>query len=169
MDEIVNRVAQSTLVTIDLDDYISKAEKVYIDLASVLFQGMILREKDFRTFAKELDLEFYQMKNVGIHCSTEAIIPTWAYMILSARLSGVANCVALGREEELERSLIDQAVSDISKTSLVDAKVVIKGCGSIINRDYAYLEVTKVLAPVVTSIMYGEPCSTVPVFKRKLS
>ncbi|MFY0607844.1 MAG: DUF2480 family protein [Cyclobacteriaceae bacterium] len=167
MEEIVNRVAQSKLVTIDLDEHISHSQKLFIDLAPVLFQGLILREKDFRDFVKSLDSETYRSANVGIHCSADAIIPTWAYMILAAKLTGVANCIALGHAEELERAMIDQAVQEISQMDLANAKVVIKGCGDIHNRDYAYLKVTNALASKVSSIMYGEPCSTVPVFKRK--
>jgi len=169
MEEIINRVAQSALITLDLDDYLSKEERVLLDIKPSLFQGLILREKDFRIFVKSLDLDMFRNKNVGIYCSGEAIIPTWAYMILASQLSGIANYIALGREQELERVLIDEAVKQIAKKSFEGAKVVIKGCGEINLRDYAYVQVTKVLTPKVSSIMYGEPCSTVPVYKKKIS
>ncbi|MBR10754.1 MAG: hypothetical protein CMP48_24100 [Rickettsiales bacterium] len=167
MEEIVNRVANSSLVSLDFDEFIDQSEQAFFDIKYGLFQGMILREKDFRTYIKEYDWSQYQGKNVGVYCSVDAIVPTWAYMLVATKLDGVANKMVFGQQAELEKELIDEAISQILQKELRDAKVVIKGCGNLQSRDYAFFELTKKLTPIVSSIMYGEPCSTVPVFKRK--
>ena len=167
MEEIVNRVANSTLVSLDFDEYIDQSPMTFFDVKDCLYQGLILREKDFRQFIKEFDWSQYDGKNVGVHCSADAIVPTWAYMLVATKLQGIANKMVFGREEELEKELIDEAIQQILKQKLQDAKVVIKGCGNLKSRDYAFFELTKKLAPIVSSIMYGEPCSTVPVYKKK--
>lgn len=166
-EEIVNRVAKSPLVSLDMDEYIDQSEKAYFDLKEGLFQEMLLREKDFRSFIKEHDWSQYKDKNVGVCCSTDAIIPSWAYMLVATKLHGIAKTVVFGGEEALERELINQAIETILRKDFRDAKVVIKGCGGIQSRDYAYFQLTNRLLPMVSSIMYGEPCSTVPVYKRK--
>lgn len=167
MEEIINRVAGSSLVSLDMDEYMDISDRVSFDLKQGLFQGMILKEKEFRTFIKDYDWNQFQGKNVAVYCSVDTIVPTWAYMLVATRLQPVANVIAFGKEEELEKAIIDRAIEKILKKELQDAKVVIKGCGDIKNRDYAYFQLTNKLTPVVSSIMYGEPCSTVPVFKRK--
>jgi hypothetical protein len=167
MDEIVNRVSQSPLITIDLEDYLDQSEKVFLDLAPTLFQGQILREKDFRDYIKSIDLELYRGKNIAVFCSADAIIPSWAYMLIASKLSFVTNLLVFGHEEELEKGLVDQAIASLLDADFTGKKVVIKGCGSISNRDYAYFEIAKNLVPYVSSLMYGEPCSVVPVYKRK--
>lgn len=167
MEEIVNRVASSALVSIDFDEYIDQSEQAYFDIKDGLFQGMILREKEFRLFIKEYDWSQYQGKNVGVYCSADAIVPTWAYMLVATKLDGVANRMVFGQEEDLEKELINHAIRQILQIDLQGAKVVIKGCGNLKSRDYAFFELTKNLTPVVSSIMYGEPCSTVPVYKRR--
>lgn len=167
MEEIVNRVAKSPLVSVDIDEYIDQSDSAFFDLKEGLYQEMILREKDFREFIKNHDWDQYQHKNVAVYCSADAVIPTWAFMLVVTRLQPVANIIAFGGEEELEKAIIDRAIEKISANNLNDAKVVIKGCGNIKNRDYAYFQLTRKLLPVVSSIMYGEPCSTVPVFKKK--
>lgn len=168
MEEIVNRVAKSPLVSIDLEDYLHKGDKVIFDLRDVLFQGMILRERDFRTFIKENNWSTYQDKNVGLICSADAIVPTWAYMLLVTKLKEFANTVTYGDEDAIEKAAIDQAIEKcLEDQVLEDKKVVIKGCGDIKNIEYAYTRITEKLFPKVNSLMYGEPCSTVPIFKRK--
>lgn len=167
MEEIVNRVANSSLVSIDIDQYLDQSERAFFDLKDALFQGMILREKDFRLFVREFDWSQYSGKNVIVYCSVEAIIPAWAYMLIATKLEEHVNMVAMGDEDALENKIVDQAIAQIMRQDLKDAKVVIKGCGSLKNRDYAYFELTRQLMPVVSSIMYGEPCSTVPVFKKR--
>lgn len=168
MDEIVNRVAKSPLVSIDLEDYLHTGEKTIFDLKEVLFQGMILRERDFREFINENDWTVYAHKNVGLVCSAEAIVPTWAYMLLVATLKEFANTVTYGDEDAIEKAMIDQAIEKcLADQDLKNKKVVIKGCGNIRNIEYAYTSITEKLFSKVSSLMYGEPCSTVPVFKRK--
>ncbi|MEQ8472732.1 MAG: DUF2480 family protein [Marinoscillum sp.] len=169
MEEIVNRVAKSPLVSLDFDEYIDQSERTYFDLKECLFQGLILREKDFREFIKDHDWAQYAGKNVGVFCSEDVIIPTWAYMLVATKLEPFVNTMAFGGVDGLEKVLIDQAIDQILSKDLSGAKVVIKGCGALQSRDYAYFELTKNLTGVVSSIMYGEPCSTVPVYKRKNS
>lgn len=168
MEEIVNRVAKSPLISLDLEDYLDQGEKVIFDLKDVLFQGMILREKDFRSFLKTKDWTAYQGKNVGLICSADAIVPTWAYMLLVTQLKEHANLVTYGDEQSVEKAIIDQAIDRCMEANdFQDKKVVIKGCGNVQNIEYAYTAITDKLFPYVTSLMYGEPCSTVPIFKRK--
>jgi hypothetical protein len=164
-EEIINRVTQSVLVSIDLQEYLHKGEQMAFDLSTVLYQGLILREKDFREFLKVHDWEQYSGKNVRLHCSTDAIVPTWAYMLLVTKLQG-ANVVVVGTEDDLEKALILQAIDRMMEKDFSDAKTVIKGCGNIKNKEFAYTEIAKALIPHVSSLMYGEPCSTVPVYKR---
>ena len=168
MEEIVNRVAKSPLKSIDLDEFINKGEVAIFDMKEVLLQGLILREKDFREFVKNHDWSSYSGKNVGLVCTADAIVPIWAYMLLSSSLHDFANVVVFGGEEEIEKALINQAVDRCIETENLDgAKVVIKGCGDVRNKEYAYTIVTQRLRPVVSSLMYGEPCSTVPIYKKK--
>jgi len=169
MSEIINRVEKSSLVSIDLEEYLDKSERIVFDIKDGLFQEMILREKDFRNFVKEQNWESFQGKNVAVYCSADAIIPSWAYMLVVGKLSEYAKSIAFGDQDDLEKVLIDQAVEKLLEQDLKDAKVVIKGCGEIKNRDYAYFQLSKKLVPVVASMMYGEPCSTVPVYKKKKS
>lgn len=168
MEEIVNRVAKSPLVSIDLEDYLHKGEVILFDLKDVLFHGMILKEKDFREFAKSNDWSVYSGKNVGLFCSADAIVPTWAYMLLVSKIKEYANSITFGEEDSVERELIDLAIDEcIAQQDLNDKKVVIKGCGNIKNIEYAYTRLAARLFPIVNSLMYGEPCSTVPIFKKK--
>lgn len=166
MNEIVNRVANSSLVSIDFDEYLDQSEQGFFDIKQALYNEMILREKDFRLFIKEFDWSVYSGKNVSVFCSVDAIVPTWAYMLIASKLSGIANRMVFGGQADLEKELIDEAINSIMGLGLNDAKVVIKGCGNLVSRDYAYFQLTKKLVPLVQSIMYGEPCSTVPVYKR---
>ena len=168
MEEIVNRVAKSPLISIDLEEFIHQGETVIFDIKDVLYEGLILREKDFRAFIKTNDWSGYQNKNVGLICSAEAIVPIWAYMLLVSSLKEYANVVVFGGEEEVEKERINQAIDRcLENQDFEGGKVVIKGCGNVENKEYAYTQVTNKLLPKVTSMMYGEPCSTVPIFKRK--
>ncbi len=168
MEEIVNRVSKSPLISIDLDEFVHKGEKCLFDIKEVLFQGLILKEKDFRDFIRSNNWVVYENKNVGLICSSDAIVPVWAYMLLASSLKDFANLVVFGDENEVEKNLIDQAVQKcIQSQDLENAKVVIKGCGAVSNKEYAYTQVTNALLPKVSSLMYGEPCSTVPIFKKK--
>ncbi len=164
-EEIINRVANSALVTIDLEEYHHPGERVILDIADNLYQGLVLREKDFREFVKTNDWSEFRDKNVAITCSADAIVPTWAYMLLASKLEPYANMVVFGTLDLLEQSLYKQAFSKINISEFNGAKVVIKGCGDLPIPESAYVEITRILTPIVSSIMYGEPCSTVPIYK----
>jgi hypothetical protein len=165
--EIVNRVDQSGLTEINLEDFYPKGERVVIDVKENLFQGLILREKDFREFVKNENWSKYKDKFVAITCSADAVVPTWAYMILSTSLQPFARNSVFGDLKTLETVLFTQTLSKINPEDFRDKKVVIKGCGNLPVPESAYVEITRILTPVAKSIMYGEPCSTVPVMKRK--
>ncbi len=165
-NEIVNRVANSPLITVNLEDYYNKGERVVYDLTQNLFQGMILREKDLREFVKDHDWSLYAGKNVAITCSEEAIVPTWAFMLIATKLEGIANMVILGSVETLEFALYKEALAKIDPEEFTNKPVVIKGCGNLPVPESAYVELTRLLKPYVKSIMYGEPCSTVPLYKK---
>lgn len=166
-ENIVNRVAQSGLVSFDLADLYPHGERVIYDIKNNLFHGLILKEKDFREFVKEHDWEQYTGKNVAIICSSDAIVPTWAYMLLANRMAPYASEVVFGSLETLETVLYQKAVGKLDMETYRDKRVVIKGCGDIAVPASAYVDLTLKLTKVAKSIMYGEPCSTVPVFKRK--
>lgn len=164
--DIVNRVALSGLVTLDLEEYYDGRERIFYDLKDNLFQGLILREKDFREFLKSHDWSIYTDKNIAIGCTEDAIIPTWAYMLLSSKMTPFANKVVFGTLETLESELYNDAINKIDLTQFNDKKVVVKGCSKYPVPISAYIHITTLLQPIVQSIMFGEPCSTVPVYKR---
>ena len=166
MEEFVNRVANSGLVTLNLEELLHPGERVIYDIKDNLFHGLMLREKDFRAFVKEHDWSQYTGKNVAIICSTEAIVPTWAYMLLASKLQPFVNRYIFGNLEALEQALLQDAIASIDIEQYQDAKLVIKGCGQIPVPTYAYVEIMQKLLPVASSIMYGEPCSTVPIYKK---
>ena len=166
MEELINRVAQSALTTINLEELLHPGERVIYDIKDNLFHGLILKEKDFRAFVKEHDWSAYDGKNVAIICSADAVVPTWAYMLLTSKLQGHANYYVFGDLEALEQTLLQEAIAKINPEEYRDAKVVVKGCGSIPVPTYAYVEIMRKLLPVASSLMYGEPCSTVPLYKK---
>ncbi len=166
VNEIINRVEASGLVTLDLEDLYDKGERVVLDIKDNLYQGLVLKEMDFRQWVKDYHWEDYRGKNVSIVCSADAIVPTWAYMLLAVKLEGIANHFVFGDLDDLENSLFQQALNQIKIEDYRDTKLVIKGCGDLPVPDFAYVEITRLLKPVAASIMYGEPCSTVPLYKR---
>lgn len=166
-DMIINKVANSGLLTLDLEQYYHTGERMVYDIANNLFHGLILKEKDFREFIKQHDWAHYQDKNVAIICSADAIVPTWAYMLLAAHLEPYAHLFVFGNLEMLENALFQQALARIDFNVYKDSKVVIKGCSTVAVPVYAYVEIVRLLKPLARSIMYGEPCSTVPIYKRK--
>jgi hypothetical protein len=166
MSELINKVAQSALVTINLEELLHPGERIVYDIKDNLFHGLMLREKDFRAFIKENDWSAYAGKNVAIICSADAIVPTWAYMLLATKLQNYTHHYVFGDLEALEQSLMQQAIAKIDPEEYREAKVVIKGCGSVPVPTYAYVEIMRHLLPVVSSLMYGEPCSTVPLYKK---
>jgi hypothetical protein len=163
----INKVAESGLVTLDLENYYPREGTAVFDLKDHLFMGMILKEKDFREALKNLDWSVYQDKNVALTCTVDAIIPVWAWMLVATYLQPVAKEIVMGDEKELHRSLFLKNIAAIDVNEFNDKKVVIKGCGETPIGDYVYMEITKLLRPVAKSIMYGEPCSTVPVYKKR--
>jgi len=166
-DQIINKVAQSGLVTIDLEEFYPAGERVVFDIKDYLFQGLILREKDFREAVKNMDWKSYSDKYVSLICSADAIVPTWAYMLLVSGLEPYAKKVVFGNLETLETVLYDEILSKLPIENFRDSRIVIKGCGNLPVPKAAYVELTRLLRPVAKSIMYGEPCSTVPIFKNK--
>lgn len=163
---IINKVANSGLLTLDLEELYDSAERVLFDIKPLLFQELLLREKDFRDFIKTHDWNQYHGKNVAIICSTDAIVPVWAYMLLAVQLQPFAKRTIFGSLEELENILFREAIAKIDIKQFQDAKVVIKGCSKQPVPIAAYVEITNLLRPVASSIMYGEPCSTVPIYKK---
>lgn len=166
--DIVNKVAQSGLITVDLANFHPQGENVRYDIKDNLFHGLILKEKDFREFIKNHDWSQYQDKYIAITCSTDAIVPTWAYMLLANKLEPFAAEVIFGDLDELERIRYAKAIKQIDMTPYQDQRVVVKGCGDIKIPESAFVQFTLQLSKVAKTIMYGEPCSTVPVFKRKV-
>ncbi|MCA0234132.1 MAG: DUF2480 family protein [Bacteroidetes bacterium] len=166
MEEIINKVANSGLVTLDLEDYYHQGERVVYDLKDNLFMGLILKEKDFREFLKSHDWAQYAGKNVAITCTEDAIIPTWAYMLLTLQLEPHANAVVFGSLNDLEEKLYFDAIARIDVEAYRGVRVVVKGCSKHPVPTAAYVELTRKLQPVVQSLMFGEPCSTVPLFKK---
>lgn len=170
MSEVfVNKVAESGIISIDLENYYPKEAVKIFDLKEYLFMGLILKEKDFRAALLSLDWSVYENTNVGITCTADAIIPMWAYMLVASYLQPVAHFVTIGNEQQLIEQLLQKNIDEqISPNDYTDQRVVIKGCGDIAIPEMAYVAVTNKLRPVVKSIMYGEPCSTVPIYKKKL-
>ncbi len=166
-NEIVNRVSSSQLITFDLEELYTPGERILFDIKELLFQELILREKDFRDFIKSHDWLQYTGKYVAITCSADAVIPTWAYMLLTSSLQPHTSLVIFGSLLDLETILFQQALDKIEWKKYNNAKVVIKGCSKVLVPVSAYVEVTNRLRPLASSIMFGEPCSTVPVFKKK--
>lgn len=167
MDQIINKVALSGLISLDLEEYYHPGERVVYDLKDNLFMGLILKEKDFREFLKGHDWSQYAGKNVAITCSEDAIIPTWAYMLLTLHLRPYAHSVVFGELKDLEEKLFFDAIRSINPEDYRDARVVVKGCSKHPVPTAAYVEITQRLQPFVKSLMFGEPCSTVPLFKKK--
>jgi hypothetical protein len=164
-ENIVNKVAQSGLVTLDPANFYPQGERVLYDIKDNLFMGLMLREKDFREFVKAHDWSQYQGKHVAVTCTEDAIVPAWAYMLLANRLAPYALEVVFGNLEVLETVLFVKSIATINPEQYRDQRVVIKGCGDISVPVSAYVELTKKLTPVVKSLMFGEPCSTVPIYK----
>ena len=166
-EPIINKVAESGIITLNLEDYLPKQEVIVFDIKDYLFMGLILKEKEFRQSLKELDLSKYKEKIVSIICSIDAVIPMWAYMLIVSTINTVALDVIIGTSSEATNKLQLKNIQNIKVEDFRDKRVVIKGCGENPISEEAYLEITKKLLPVVKSIMYGEPCSTVPVYKKK--
>ncbi len=166
-ENIVNKVAQSGLVTLDPAAFYPAGERVIYDIKDNLFHGLMLREKDLRDFIKEHDFTQYQGKNVGITCSADAIVPTWAYMLLANRMAPYASEIVFGDSDVLETVLFEKEIAKADFDQYAGQRIVLKGCGDTPVPVSAYVELTKKLTPIVKSLMFGEPCSTVPIYKRR--
>jgi hypothetical protein len=166
-DPVINKVAESGLITLDPAYYFPTGETKLFDLKDFLFMGLIVKEKDYREALKALDWEQYRDKNVAVTCTADAIIPVWAWMLAATYLQPVAKEIIMGDEKELHKTIFLKNLSQININEFADKRVVVKGCGETPIGDFVYLELTRLLQPVVKSIMYGEPCSTVPVYKKK--
>jgi hypothetical protein len=166
-DVIVNKVAESGLITIDLEDYYPKEEIAVFDLKPYLFMELILKEKEFRASLQNLDWSPFKDKIVAVTCTADAIIPVWAYMLVTSSLEPYAKEIVFGDKEEALKQSFLKNIRAIGVNEYDDKRIVIKGCGDKPIGEFAYLEITKLLRPLVKSIMYGEPCSTVPVYKKK--
>lgn len=165
-DQIVNKVANSALVTFDLEHYYQPGERVVLDIKGQLYQELILKEKDFRDFIRQHDWAAYQDKYVAITCTADAIVPTWAYMLVSIALQPYAKQVVFGTLEELETAIFKKSLEKVDWSSFQNAKIVVKGCSKVDVPVAIYVEATNNLRPYAASIMFGEPCSTVPLYKK---
>ena len=163
--DIVNKVASSSLISFDLETLLPKGERILFDLKPLLFQELVLKEKDFREFLKNHPWEDYRDAHVAITCSADAIVPTWAFMLVSLKLEPFAKTILFGNLDTLEDHLWEAAIAAIPNEQFIGAKVVIKGCSKVPVPVSAYVLLSKKLRPLASSIMYGEPCSTVPLYK----
>lgn len=166
-EEIINRVAKSKLITFNLEDLYPKGERVPFDISTWLLEGIVLRESEFREQANNHDWSQYQDKFVALYCSTDAIVPGWAYLLLSLHLSPYANKVIVGNLEELESILFAELLKDFDMSEYQDKPIIIKGCAHKPIPQNAYVLLAQKLQPIAKSIMYGEACSSVPLFKKK--
>ena len=166
-DEIVNRVANSGLVNFDLEAYYPKGQRQLIDLKDWLFEGLILKEKDFRQAVKDYDWAQHQDQYVAIDCSADAIVPVWSYMLISNAISPYAKKVVKGSLENLESLIFHELINTLDIMPFKNQRVIVKGCSNLPIPESAYVAITNKLSPVVKSIMYGEACSSVPIYKKK--
>lgn len=166
-EEIINRVANSKLVTFDLEDFYPEGKRVQFDISKWLLEGIVLREKEFRGFVKEHDWTQYENCYVALTCTTDAIIPGWAYMLLSLQLTPYAKKVSVGSLEALETILFSEIIQTLDLSELENKPVIIKGCAHKPIPENAFVLLAQKLQPVAKSILYGEACSSVPLFKRK--
>lgn len=166
-DEIVNKIAGSGLINIDLADYYTHGQRKHIDITPWLYEELILKEKDFRAYLQNHDWAIYNDSYVSVDCSVDAIIPQWAYMLIGTYLQGHAIQVNIGNAESLEAKLMEASLANIDMTEYEDKRVIIKGCGDLAIPSQAYLYFAAGLKPFAKSIMFGEACSTVPIYKQK--
>ena len=165
-EEIVNRVANSKLVTFNLEDYYPEGKRVLFDIKDWLFQELVLREKDFRVFVKAHDWSQYQDSYVALTCSTDAIVPAWAYMLITTSIESFAEKTVVGTLENLETAIYQDIINGLDVSGLKDKPVIIKGCTNKPVPLNAYILLTAKLKAVAKSVMYGEACSSVPLYKR---
>jgi predicted transcriptional regulator len=165
--EIINRVSKSSIVTFNLEELYAPGPRVKIDISQWLHEGFILREKDFRKSLNDIDWSSYKDNYVCLYCSTDAIIPSWAYMLISTYLNPIVKKVIVGTEKDLNQILYTEAISDIDVEAYQNKPLIVKGCSNKPVPETAYLQLIQKLQPVVKSLMFGEACSAVPLFKPK--
>ncbi|RZV65896.1 MAG: DUF2480 family protein [Flavobacteriaceae bacterium] len=165
-DEIVNRVANSKLITFDLEEFYPEGERVALDIKDWLFEGLVLREKEFRASLKNHDWPQYQNNFVALHCSTDAVVPAWAYMLITTYLEPYAKKIVVGNLEDLEVTIFQEIINKLDVAQFKDKPVIIKGCSNKPVPMNAYIQITSKLKSVAKSVMYGEACSSVPLYKR---
>lgn len=165
--EIINKVAQSSLVVFDLEDYYPKENRVVLDISQWLYEGFVLREKDFRAALKDHDWQIYQNQLVALTCTTDAILPSWAFMLVSSYLQPYAKMVAQGDLHQLDIAYYQQLIADLDFSKYKDKPLIIKGCAKHPIPEEAYVMATQKMMKYARSIMFGEACSAVPVFKQK--
>lgn len=165
-EEIVNRVANSGLITLNLEEFSPEGQRIEFDIKSNLWQGIALKEQEFRAFIKEHDWSIYQDAFVAVHCSVDAIVPTWAYMLITSKLQPFAKKIIFGNHHQMEIQLFEEQLRLLDVKQYQDARIVIKGCSDKAVPENAYVRLTEKLMPYAKAIMYGEPCSTVPIWKK---
>ena len=166
-EEIINRVSKSKLVAFDLEDYYPKGERFFLDIKNWLYEGIILKEKEFRVFIAEHDWEHYQDSYVALGCTTDAVVPGWAYMLIVTRLHPYVKKAIVGSLEDMENYIYQTIIENLDVSDYKDKPIIIKGCSNKAVPANAYLLITAKMQSVARSIMYGEACSCVPLFKRK--
>jgi len=164
---LINKVSQSGLIVLDLEEYYPSDSVMELDISTLLFKGLLLREKEFRMALKEYNWDAFENKVVALWCSTDAIVPQWAYMLVTSYLAPVAKDVIFGSPQNVEEDLLINSLDGINIEAYTDERVIIKGCGKLEKSGKAYVHISKLLFPVVKTLMFGEPCSTVPVYKKK--
>lgn len=165
MEEIKNKVAESGLVNFDISDLVPKGKRLGIDIKDFLWEGQILREKDFREKIKNLDPELYKDAYVYIYCSEDVIIPLWAYFLITSKITDETKKIVFGNREDLEVLLMHNSIQTYDFSELRDKRVLVKGCSDELIPNNAYVELVEQLKPIVKSLMFGEACSNVPIFK----
>jgi hypothetical protein len=166
MSELINRVAASAIVSLNMEEFYPQEERVQFDLADYLFQGLVLREKEFRAALKSLDWNQFAGKWVAVTCSADAIVPTWAFMLVCTYLEGKARGYCVGNLDALEQYIVEETLSKLPLESFKDRSVVVKGCSKVAIPLFAYGRLVSILQREAKTLLFGEPCSTVPLFKK---
>ncbi len=167
-EEIINRVSNSGLITIDLEDYAPEKDIVELDVKRFLFKGVILKEKEFRSDLKSFDFSRYKNAVVAVFCSSDAILPMWAYMLIASYLNPICSNLKFGKKEDVVKEIILEKINNLNEGEYKDKKVIVKGCGNLNLDENVYIAITKKLQNSVSSLMFGEACSAVPVYKKKV-
>jgi len=165
--EIKNRVAGSKLITLDLEDFYPTGKRVEVDISQFLFQGILLKEKEFRLKIKSYDWKQYQFCYIALTNKNKALVPAWAFMLITTELNAIAKLIVVGNKNELENLIFSNIINEIDVSNYKNRSVIIKGCSKKNIPENSYTQLIQKIQPVVKSIMYGEACSSVPLFKKK--